>query len=420
MATIQNRNDSFRILFIHHGKRYAYPLGKVPRRVAESKAAKTDEVLALLKGGYITIPPAVDIVTFVRHEGKLPSTPTQPGGEGVTLAGLRDRYLATHRNGALEATTLSGVELHFKHLVATLGDRFPLANLTLADLQKHADRRAKMKYGGGLISSATIRKELISLRTVWNWGVHMDLLNGPFPALKRVKLKKPEEKPHFQTRQEIERQIRAGVLAKKQIEELWDALYLTAPEIVELLEYVRVNAHLPFIYPMFCFAAHTGARRSELLRAQVSDVDFAGQTAVIHERKRSHDKRTTRRVPLTPALLKALEDWLKIHPGGPHLFCQSASVVRSKTKRQGPTAITRDEAHDHFKRPLFGSKWVMMKGWHTLRHSFVSCLASAGVDQRYIDEFVGHSTEQQRKRYRHLHPSVKRQAISDAFGGTST
>ena len=33
------------------------------------------------------------------------------------------------------------------------------------------------------------------------------------------------------------------------------------PDITELLEYVRkTHARYPWIYPMVCFAAHTGAR----------------------------------------------------------------------------------------------------------------------------------------------------------------
>ncbi len=72
--------------------------------------------------------------------------------------------------------------------------------------------------------------------------------------------------------------------------------------------------------------------------------------------------------------------------------------------------------HDHFKRSLKGSKWERLKGLHTLRHSFISCLAAAGVDQRIIDDFVGHTTDQQRQRYRHLFPDVKQKAISSVFG----
>ena len=57
-----------------------------------------------------------------------------------------------------------------------------------------------------------------------------------------------------------------------------------------------------------------------------------------------------------------------------------------------------------------------MKGWHCLRHSFISNLASQGIDQRIIDDFVGHTTEQMRRRYRHLFPDVKQAAIDAVFG----
>src|SRR5207302_4370237 len=88
------------------------------------------------------------------------------------------------------------------------------------------------------------------------------------------------------------------------------------------------------------------------------------------------------------------------------------------TRAEQPVAaVTRDEAHDHLKRTLAGSRWEVLRGYHVLRHSFISCLAAAGVDQRVIDEFVGHQTDEQRKRYRHLIPDVKQKAITGAFGG---
>ena len=81
---------------------------------------------------------------------------------------------------------------------------------------------------------------------------------------------------------------------------------------------------------------------------------------------------------------------------------------------QGP--ITKDEAHDHLKRTLAGSKWDVLRGWHVFRHSFISICASKGVDQRLIDAWVGHQTEEMRKRYRHLIPSTEKEAIRAVFG----
>jgi hypothetical protein len=73
-------------------------------------------------------------------------------------------------------------------------------------------------------------------------------------------------------------------------------------------------------------------------------------------------------------------------------------------------------ADNYFQRGLRISRWKVLKGWHVLRHSFISALASKGVDQRIIDSFVGHCTEEQRRRYAHLYPDVQEQALREAFG----
>ena len=91
--------------------------------------------------------------------------------DDITLGKLRDEYLKIHK-GSLEETTTDGMELHFKHLVAALGEKFPIEQATLAQLQEHASRRKKMKGINGKLSPATIRKELVTLRTAWSWRIH--------------------------------------------------------------------------------------------------------------------------------------------------------------------------------------------------------------------------------------------------------
>lgn len=73
---------------------------------------------------------------------------------------------------------------------------------------------------------------------------------------------------------EINRKVELGGLTDSEIEDLWDSVFLTLPQIDELLEYVRETAMHPFIYPMFVFAAHTGARRSEIRRSRIHDIDL--------------------------------------------------------------------------------------------------------------------------------------------------
>jgi integrase len=68
-------------------------------------------------------------------------------------------------------------------------------------------------------------------------------------------------------------------------------------------------------------------------------------------------------------------------------------------------------AYGHFKRTLGGSKWAVIPGFHTFRHSFASILASEGVDETTIDRWMGHQTQEQRDRYRHLFPRNRKRAI---------
>ena len=211
-------------------------------------------------------------------------------------------------------------------------------------------------------------------------GAPMGLTEGKFPNLV-LRYPKADEKPPFMTRAEIERHIAGGVHPRR----LWEALYLQASEMAELLALVKARAAYTWLYPLFCFVAHTGARRSEIQCVPGgADIDFTGNTVLIREKKRSKAQRTTRRVPLTPFLKEVLQAWLAVYRrSGPVLPCRSVahSPKRSPltgyrkrrpkgsdqpsvrlTKRQppAPAAVTVNEIHDHVKRVLAGTKWAKM------------------------------------------------------------
>ncbi len=437
MASLQERNGSFRILFFHLGKLHAFTVGKVNEDEARQKAAQVDYLLMRLKQRLLTVPDGIDIVTFVEHDGKPPVAANDNVAfnprQATSVSGLKERYLSTFGNGTIEANSLDTCKLHLSHFCRVLGDGFLLAELTLAKLQEYVNKRAKVGT-----APTTIRKEVATLRAAWNWGEPMNITSGRFPS-RGLRYPKADEKPPFMTREEIERQIAVG--GNQAV--LWECLYLTAAEVSEILAHVKEKAAHPWLYPLFYFAAHTGARRSEILRALVADVDFRANVVTIREKKRSKGQRTTRRVPLTPFLREVLQEWLKQHPGGSALFCHAGPVFRSKKRslttghqnqkvrpsslkgrlatvrqREQPVqgALTRNEVSDHFNRVLAGSKWEVVRGLHTLRHSFISACASKGVDQRLVQEWAGHMNEATSRRYRHLWPSTQQEAIRGVFG----
>jgi integrase len=435
MAALQNRNGSWRVIFWHKGQQHAFTIGEVSAADAAVHKAAAEELLRLLKRNLISIPSGCTIEDFMFHRGKPPeyAAATANGKKELTLAELRDAYFRSQEK-KLEQTTLDGIRLHFDHLTRILGAKRLIPALTRPDLQKYADKRSeewidpnvyrkarraklaakpKRKYKNPRPpkaeapdkpkrhpSSATIRKEIISLRTAWNWARRHLSLVEEFPGTGLDFAKIAESLP-FMTWKEAERRIAAG----DDPEQVWDCVYLRTEEVPNLLEWVKVRPVSPWVYPMFCFAAHTGARRSEIVRALPSDVDLASGVITIREKKRDKSKTTTRRVPLTPFLKDVLADWMQRRGKGKTLFC----------KNDGKQ-ITPREAHNYFQRGLRLSKWAVLKGWHVFRHSFISALASKGVDQRIIDDIVGHQTDQQRRRYRHLYPDVKQQAVLGVFG----
>jgi hypothetical protein len=85
-------------------------------------------LLLRLNQRLLELPPGVDVAEFVRFDSKPPQVAIEEAplvASKTTLATLRGRYVATH-SGAHEKTTLKTAETHFKHLAATLGERFPL------------------------------------------------------------------------------------------------------------------------------------------------------------------------------------------------------------------------------------------------------------------------------------------------------
>lgn len=393
MAALQHRNGTWRLLFQYSRKQHTVTIGEISENEARQWKAKAEHLLMRLNQNMIDMPRGVSIADFILHDGKPPTDPELARHRDTTLHQLREAYLQTFANGAVESNTLYTAGIHLDHIEETLGKRFILSGLTLGKLQRHVTRRAKE------VSAVTIKKELDTFRSAWNWGFRMKWVDMPIPS-KGLVYPKTDEKLPFMTWEEIERRIKAGGDA----DELWECLYLRPEQAADLLIYVKAKKAPHYVYPMILAAAHTGARRSELIRARLQDVDLANSIITINEKKRARGTRTTRRVPISKLLAEALAALMETQEGKPYLF------------GSGVKPLSVQATHKALWRALKGSKWSVIKGWHTLRHSFISALASKGVDQRIIDEFAGHSTEQQRRRYRHLLPQVTRDAIAGVFG----
>jgi integrase len=411
MASLENQKGWWRIVLRYDGQKHQRALETQDKRKALQLKARVEENLVLLKQGRLAYEPGGDLITLLLSDGKLNATPKVD--RPLRLGELFDRY-KQDRPPSKEGVTAYTEDIHLAHLVRLLGKRTLPADLTHEKLQGYVTaRRQEPGRRGGKVSQVTVKKELGTLSSLWNkWALPNRLVPGPLPT-SNLDYGKWKEKPPFQTWGQVERRIAAGGP-----EELWDSVFLSVGQVEELLAHVRGGVSLvrgrkrsfPFVYPMFVFCAHTGARRSEMLRSRREDFDFdAGDTGVVTVREKKKDKNkeeTHRQVPMTPLLKQTMGAWFQVHPGGPLTFCKEPGVP-----------FTPQMAHHHLRWALEGGKWKVLRGWHVFRHSFVSNLASEGVDQRIIMALVGHLNPETTRRYQHLFPSTNQEAMRKVFGG---
>ena len=408
MASIAPHPNSgiWHVQFVYAGKPFHKSLMTKKEKDARALLGRIEGRLYHLNTGTLQLPPDADLWQWLLSDGQRGKKPDPPE-KAWTLKNLFDWYFSNQTANAKETNTLHTERTHRKHLLRLLGESRLLPDTTLADLQGYINLRAKENWRGKPIKTDTIQKEVASLSMVWNRAAKL------MPKFVRVQCptdgleypKKTDKLP-FQTWEQIERIIGRGGLTDEEKEDLWDSLFLSLEQIAEVLEFVRTKpTKNRFFYPLLVIAAHTGARRSEIIRSRVEDFKFDDGNVLIREKKKDQTTYTFRTVPMSHLVRSVMQDYFRTaHPGGNLAICVRAGVE-----------MTEQNLAKTFPRFFKGSKWEVLKGYHVFRHSFASNLALKRVDERVIDEFMGHQTEAMRKRYRHLFPEDKQDAIESLF-----
>jgi len=410
MATLQKIGSTFHIRFRFRGRAFRRSLETTSRDEADAARKQVELILHRLKIGVMDEPPAgVDLALFIISGGKIDREPLPlaPAPAPLTLRGLWERYRDSFPPGSKDSLPTEAT--HFRHLSRLLKEESLVLSLTTDDLQGYINARQKEPgIRGRTVAPATVKTEISTLSHVWDrFALPRKLVPATFDAhFGLLRFGKDRTRPPFQTWEQIERRIERGNLTANQIADLWECLFLDLDQIAEVLEFVRTRENAPpWLYPMFVFAAHTGARRSEMIRSEVEDWDFKHEVVQIREKKRDKDVEFTFRfVAISPLLAGVMHDWFKRHPGGPYTLCTAESCP-----------ITTNMAAKAIRDVVDDSKWKVLHGWHLFRHSLASNLACEGIDQRIIDASLGHQTEAMRRRYRHLFPSQQRAVMASLF-----
>jgi integrase len=403
MANLGKKNGVYLARFRFQGREYKKSLKTTARRAAEGAMHRVEDALHRLAIGLIVVPEGVDPGDFIVSGGTLtaPAPKVQPRAV-PTL----DEAIQEYRDnlGHLAESNRATVSGHLRSLKKKLSHRVnaPIDRVEARDLEGFLQARLKER------SPTTVSKERVTIAQFFDWGVGAGHLTTS-PAANLTRVKAAGDLPPFRTYQEIEALVARGGLRPRDVLALWDSLFLNPSEIADLLATVRGRSRYDVSLILHAIPAYTGMRRGEIMRLRWSDVEFDQDAVVARSRKQSRQKaETTRRIDLHPELKTTLLAWRTRRPTGQFVACDPGSFA----------PLTSRETSVRFYQPLRGTKWCLSSaqdwfklGFHTYRHSFASNLAAASIDQRVIDEWMGHQTEAMRRRYRHLFPRNRRSAI---------
>ncbi len=222
------------------------------------------------------------------------------------------------------------------------------------------------------LAPATVRLILGDVRRVYRKLAAWGLYDGAIPT-DAVKIPKPD---NARTRFLTEKDALKLLAALKKRSETWHTIAF--------------------------LSLYTGMRKGEVLALRGEHLDFAGGRILVKDAKTG-----SRAVHMTDEIRAVLET---IVPDAETGLLFPARNGKGQIRLDVGSSFKRAVADAELNKGITDRRHKVV--FHTLRHTFCSWLAKAGVPLFTIGELVGHSSVEMTKRYSHLCPDTTRSAAA--------
>jgi len=254
------------------------------------------------------------------------------------------------------------------HIKPVIGD-MRIYDITPADIERIKDSMRNKDR-----AAATINHALACVRQVFYKAIDAGRFSGINPAGNKVKrVRKDNRRIRYLSRDEVN--VLFAELAKSNSENLYD---------------------------MSLLALSCGLRANEVFSIQGADIDFTTKHIAIRDPKGVFNRFAN----MTNTIYDMLQRRCKNLQPNEYLFKTKDGHKIKEVSNQYQRIVDKlgfnDGVEDIRHRVVF----------HTLRHTFGSWLAIAGVDVYTIKELMGHSDIKMTMRYMHLSPQKYTSAIS--------
>lgn len=288
-----------------------------------------------------------------------------PVPKGATVDDLIEKYLETAgaKAGKTKAATLA-------MLRDKLG-KVRLGALNAVTLRDFIDRRLEDGAGG-----VTVAADLSFLSAVLKWGRHARHLD----INDRLALEAREGLKHRGLRTRSKERDREP----------------TDTEMARLYAHWRANLRQRINMETLCrFALASGMRQDEICRLQVDDVDRAGRTVVIRDRKDPRNKAgNDQTVPLLPDAWAIVAPLIEGRDSGNIFAARAASVSAAFTRACQDVTPAIVDLH-----------------FHDLRHRATAEFFRMGLQIPQVALLTGHKTWAMLRRYTDIKPADVHAAI---------
>lgn len=253
----------------------------------------------------------------------------------ITFQEVYERWNAEHFPTVSESN-VKGYKAAFLLCAPIAGRRF--VDVKLDDLQACADNSGK--------NTPTLRKYKVLLGLMYKYAVIHEIIPKERNTVEYVNIKKAGN-PNAYNREPFSSQ-----------------------EVARVWEVKDTNIY----YTVVLLLIYTGCRISELLDLKKTEVDLPGRCFKILEAKTAAGIRT---VPIAEKVVPFFEYWLNLND------CEYLLSTP-----EGEHFLYRNY-YDSYWSPLMETLSMKHRP-HDTRHTCISLLAAAGVDERVIKKIVGH------------------------------
>ncbi|MDL2306598.1 site-specific integrase [Desulfovibrio sp. OttesenSCG-928-C06] len=178
--------------------------------------------------------------------------------------------------------------------------------------------------------------------------------------------------------------------------------FLTYKEADKLLAAIRTRSKT--WHDIAFLSLHTGMRKSEVLTLRGEHLDFGAKSILVKDSKSG-----SRVVPMTDDVIALLKTIAPVSPTA-LVFTRRGKNAHLPISADADESFVRAVADCELNKKVTDRRHKVV--FHTLRHTYCSWLAMAGVPLYTIGELVGHSSTQITRRYSHLCPNTKQEAAS--------